>query len=184
MPNEQQLEALNQIAKAAVAAEAVTQCPAELTAAQCIVESAWLARYPDSNCFGIKATDSNESYSFTREFIDGTWQNVLAAFETFPDLTACFIAHGNLIISGRYYKAAWAQYQSDKDVDALIRNVAQDYATDPGYATDLLELTDEAAVKAALAAARADAQPAKPAIAAQPAIAKAAPAAPKAIRKI
>ena len=50
-----QLAALRRIAEAAVAAERETGCPAEISAAQCIVESAWLQVAPGNNCFGVKA---------------------------------------------------------------------------------------------------------------------------------
>lgn len=49
------MEQLEQIARAAVDAEKATGCPAELTTAQCILESGWLKHAPGNNCFGIKA---------------------------------------------------------------------------------------------------------------------------------
>lgn len=47
--------ALPQIARAAVDAEQATGCPAEVIAAQCILETGWLKSAPGNNCFGIKA---------------------------------------------------------------------------------------------------------------------------------
>ena len=70
---------ITQIADAAVAAEAATGCPAELMAAQCILESGWLSFAPQNNCFGIK-TYSGE---FGRQLLRTTeWFNAseLAAF--------------------------------------------------------------------------------------------------------
>jgi hypothetical protein len=45
-----QLAILHCIAEAAVAAERGTGCPAEISAAQCIVESAWLIIAPEDDC--------------------------------------------------------------------------------------------------------------------------------------
>src|SRR5438477_8715451 len=46
---------LRLIAEAAVASERSTGCPAELQAAQCILETGWLKHAPGNNCFGIKS---------------------------------------------------------------------------------------------------------------------------------
>jgi flagellum-specific peptidoglycan hydrolase FlgJ len=59
MPTADQLEALDQIAAAAVASEIATQIngigvPAALTTTQAIIESAWLTKAPGFNCFGVK----------------------------------------------------------------------------------------------------------------------------------
>jgi flagellum-specific peptidoglycan hydrolase FlgJ len=50
----QQTTNLHLIAEAAIASELTTTIPAELTCAQCILESAWLKVAPGNNCFGIK----------------------------------------------------------------------------------------------------------------------------------
>ena len=49
----EQFAALRKIAEAAVAAERETGCPAEISTAQCIVESAWLQVAPGNNAFGL-----------------------------------------------------------------------------------------------------------------------------------
>src|SRR5262245_25350157 len=46
---------LRLIAQAAMASEKATECPAELQAAQCILETGWLHHAPGKNCFGIKS---------------------------------------------------------------------------------------------------------------------------------
>lgn len=163
MPSPDQLVALNQIAFAAVAAEHATGCPAELSTAQCIVESDWLTRYPDHNVFGIKATDSNASYCFTQEFEDGTWKNPECGFENYPDLAACFTAHARLL-QGGVYAEAWQAYLNGPvevdgsdlpaTLDAYIIGIAAHYATDPDYASKIITLAHGPHVTAAIAAAR------------------------------
>ena len=51
----QRTKNLQAIAAAAVAAEAASGIPAELSTAQCILESGWLEKAPGNNPFGIKA---------------------------------------------------------------------------------------------------------------------------------
>ena len=64
-----QKSALQQIAAASVVAEKKTGCPAELSAAQAILESGLLQRAPGNNCFGIKANSraAGQQYVFTHE---------------------------------------------------------------------------------------------------------------------
>ena len=153
----QQMDALVSIAQSAVIAERATGCPAELSAAQCILESKWLERSPGNNCFGIKATDSNESYQVTKEFLNGEWKEQVAAFEAYPTLQDCFIAHGRLLTEGKPYADAFEQYREDPnhDLDTLIGAVARRYATDPEYASAVMELAHGPHVIAAIAGARA-----------------------------
>ena len=162
-----QTSALTQIATAAVACEAETDFPAEISTAQCILESAWLTRMAAPfNCFGIKATDSSAAYCITHEYLNGSWETCKLAFEAYPDLAACFAAHARLIISGKPYRGAWEQYLTDDPflrvsqaashrLDGLIQGIAPVYATDPNYAEQLLTLAHGPHVTAALEAARA-----------------------------
>ena len=149
----QQFLALKQIATAAVACEATTEFPAEISTAQCVLESAWLTRAPGNNCFGIKATDSSEQYVYTHEFRNGKWVVERDAFETYPTLTACFDAHAALLQRGRYL-AAWQQYTVDRNLNALILGIAGYYATAPDYATQVTTLAHGPNITAAIAAAR------------------------------
>lgn len=163
----EQLSALDTIASASVAAERATGCPAELSTAQCIIESDWLTRYPDHNCFGIKATDSNASYCFTDEFLDGTWKKPECGFQNYPDLAACFSAHGRLLQRG-VYEDAWTIYHAaaktadqmrsaalaSSALDAYIRLISVHYATDPNYAPKIITLAHGPHVTAAIAKAR------------------------------
>jgi flagellum-specific peptidoglycan hydrolase FlgJ len=149
----EQLAALRRIAEAAAGAERATGCPAEISAAQCIVESAWLRVAPGNNCFGIKATDDHCQYCLTKEYLNGEWTNQKLAFATYPTLAACFAAHALLLQRG-VYAPAWRRYQGDHDLDAYIRGIAEHYATDPGYAPKILQLAHGPHVYAAVAEAR------------------------------
>src|SRR5437660_12429141 len=65
---------LGRIAEAAVASERSTGCPAELQAAQCILETGWLNHAPGNNCFGIKfyAGAFGRQLLHTREWFTNT----------------------------------------------------------------------------------------------------------------
>jgi flagellum-specific peptidoglycan hydrolase FlgJ len=151
-----QLDALVDIARAAVVSERVTGCPAELSAAQCILESDWLRRSPGNNCFGIKSTDGNGQYLLTKEFIDGSWRREIDAFRVYDSLADCFIDHARLLTDGKPYADAWEHYREDPghDLDTLIGAVARRYATDPAYAQEIMTLAHGPHVTASIAAAR------------------------------
>jgi peptidoglycan hydrolase FlgJ len=149
-----QQAALKQIAEAAVAAERETGVPAEISAAQCILESAWLQVAPGFNCFGIKARPADDcQYCLTKEYLNGEWRTQRAAFATFPSLSACFAAHARLLRRS-VYAAAWQQYQADHDLDKYILGVAEHYATDPGYAGKIIQLAHGPHLSAAIVEAR------------------------------
>lgn len=150
-----QQDALAKIASASVLCERVTGCPAELTAAQCIFESAWLSRCPGNNCFGIKADDhgTGAQYVLTHEYLNGSWQHLEQSFETYASLSDCFIDHARLIQTGAYY-AAWSRYTTNHDLDALIAGVAAHYATDPNYAAEIDREAHSVTVQQSLLQAR------------------------------
>jgi flagellum-specific peptidoglycan hydrolase FlgJ len=150
---QEQQQALTQIASAAVNAERATGIPAELSAAQCILESAWLTRAPGNNCFGIKATDHNGAYAITKEYLNGQWVTQRLAFKLYPSLADCFLDHAQLIQEGPYLPV-WQQYGQDHDIDGLIAGIARHYATDPGYAAEVTTLAHGPNVETAIVAAR------------------------------
>jgi flagellum-specific peptidoglycan hydrolase FlgJ len=156
----QQQEAVRQIAEAAVDCETATGCPAALTAAQAIFESGYLSRRPGNNCFGIKADGhgAGTQYVVTHEYLNGTWEEMPLAFESYNSLADCFADHARLIQCG-VYAAAWARFQADRDLDAYIAGVAAHYATDPNYARSITAEAHGATVTNALAAARLAALP-------------------------
>ena len=150
----EQSTALRLIAEAAVAAERETGVPAEISAAQCVLESAWLQVAPGNNCFGIKArADDHCQYCLTKEYLNGEWTNQALAFAIYPTLAACFAAHGRLLQCGPY-APAWQRYQADHDLDGYIRGLAEHYATDPGYAGKIAQLAHGPHVAATILEAR------------------------------
>ena len=140
MPTPEQKLALCQIAEASVAAERATGLPAELSAAQCIFESAWLTRCPGNNCFGIKPDDhgAGVQYFVSREFIDGSWVTKTEAFEKYDSLADCFTDHARLITEGEPYAAIWQRYWADHDLDSFILALGRIYGTDPSYGAKIL----------------------------------------------
>lgn len=156
MLTEAQKQFLVEAAQAAIVAERVTGCPAELSVAQCILESAWGARAPMNNYFGIKHTSGPDNYQLTREYLDGSWRSMRLDFQSYPTAADAFIAHGRLLTDGAPYKDAWEAYQEDPqhDLDTLIGAIARRYATDPGYPTQVMALAHGPNTTAAIAAAR------------------------------
>lgn len=158
MPSPEQLAILNQqIAPAAVECERSTGLPAELTTAQCIFESGWLAHCPGNNCFGIKADahGSGVDYVQTREWKTGAYITEPLAFETYASLTDCFVDHARLITEGTPYHAAWSQYAVDHNRGRLMLAIGPIYATAPGYGQQISAEAQTWYVTAALQDARA-----------------------------
>jgi len=154
-----QLQHLLSAAKAACACEVSTGLPAEITVAQWAIESGWGANSPGNNCFGIKAYRGCSATQNlpTVEYIDGVRQNVTCTFASFDSLDACFEKHATLITQGPAYVAAWAKYQQDHDLVRLINGLSRVYATDPEYASKIVEIATMPEVRSAINHARADA---------------------------
>lgn len=151
MLNPMQQDAVRRIAKAAIACERATGCPAELTAAQCIFESGYLAHAPGNNCFGIKRDHrgSGGQYILTREFLNGAWATMQQEFETYASLEDCFADHARLLQHG-VYAAAWLRYQKDDNLDAYIAGVSALYATDPEYRKRISAMAHSSTVQTAV----------------------------------
>ncbi|MBV8865278.1 MAG: glucosaminidase domain-containing protein [Acidobacteriaceae bacterium] len=153
-----QLAALKRATYSSVSCEQITRLPAELTLAQWALESAWGQHQPGNNCFGIKAY--NGCFGVQRletfEIVDGVRQSVLQNFATFRSLEACFHKHADLLTGTEPYQSAWTRYLKTKDLDKLVRGIAQIYATDPNYSKILFEIISMPQVQIALADARRD----------------------------
>jgi flagellum-specific peptidoglycan hydrolase FlgJ len=175
---------LQLIAQAAVASEKATTCPAELQAAQCILETGWLSHAPGNNCFGIKsyAGEFGRQLLSTKEwFTDAELAAFLAPgdgrqatlaqpvqqdargrrlynvedwFATFAVLGDCFARRAAMFSLGRYAPLA-AAWRASRDLEALVRGIAPIYATDPTYADKVLSLIRNTDVQAAIVQARA-----------------------------
>jgi flagellum-specific peptidoglycan hydrolase FlgJ len=178
----ERLQAIAKIAEAAVCAEAKSGVPAELTAAQCILESGWLKSAPGNNPFGIKATDRHAEIQvltttevFKSETALLSWirgrsvrqlierlpsqpgeirVRVKDAFAKYATLADAFEDHQRLIKNGRPYAKAWAGYQIDRDLVKFVRAIAPIYATDPAYAGKLERIISTPELAAAIAEQR------------------------------
>jgi flagellum-specific peptidoglycan hydrolase FlgJ len=183
---ETQKNSLRLIAQAAVAAEKASSCPAELQAAQCILETGWLSHSPGNNCFGIKSYSGEfgKQLLVTHEWFhqqelarfltrgEGrtasiaqpvrqdprgrTLYQVQDWFATFATLGDCFARRADMFTAGRYAPFA-AGFQADRNLETLVRGIAPIYATDPTYADKLLALINNPEVQAAVTLARREA---------------------------
>ena len=152
----EQQDWLGKAATAAVASEQETGCPAELTLAQAIFESAWGTRCPGNNALGIKVHGSGPSqYILTHEYLNGKWAEMPLAFETYARLADCFADHARLIQQG-VYAPVWRAYQANHNLDAFIAGVAARYATDPDYFTKIDMEAHAPSVQAAIQQVRAE----------------------------
>lgn len=110
----------------------------ECVSAQWALESGWGKHFSGTwNAFGLKGAGSAVS---TQEFINGKWITITDSFLNFPDLETCVF-----YLVDRWYK----DYGTYKGVNrATSRNncanllVTEGYATDPGYATKLIQTMD------------------------------------------
>lgn len=136
------------IAPAAVADMQRTGIPASLTIAQAILESAWgdsgLTRLAN-NLFGIKGTGPAGSRTFpTKEYINGQWVTVQAAFRVYNAWSESIADHSALILNGtkdkpkRYHGVLGADYKT-----ACQEIWRGGYATDPNYPGKLIGLIED-----------------------------------------
>jgi flagellum-specific peptidoglycan hydrolase FlgJ len=70
----------------------------------------------------------------THEVVNGKSVVENLEFADYDSLEASCQDYAWLITNGAPYRAAWAEYRRDRDLNALIASVARIYATDPGYA--------------------------------------------------
>lgn len=176
-------QAIAIIAPAAVESEKRTGLPAEITAAQCALESGWLKSAPGNNCFGIKfspAKHNGKQLLKTREYfgsIDAamSWVAALAGrefikgtgsiingraeyivrdwFAAYASLADCFADHARLITMGRPYRKGWEAYLIHRDWRRLLADIGPVYATAPDYAQRVLVVL-EGELQRAIDAAR------------------------------
>lgn len=121
----------------AIAKEAGAKFP-ECVAAQAALESGWFKHTSGkNNYFGLKGNGTNVN---TQEFIDGKWITINAGFIDFPDLRSCVF-----YLVDRWYKdfgrfKGVNRAQSRNECARLL--VKEGYATDPDYATKLIQILD------------------------------------------
>lgn len=181
-------QAIALIAPAAVASERTTGLPAEITAAQCALESGWLKHAPGDNCFGIKynpARHTGKQLLRTREYFDTadhatSWmgrqngRDIIEAtgkvvngkaefvvrdwFAAYNTLADCFADHARLITNGKPYRGPWQEFLVHRSWLKLLQGIGPIYATAPDYATRV-QVVLEGELQSAIDAARVAAVP-------------------------
>lgn len=117
---------------AACAASAKWKIPASVQLAQWVLESGW-GKHTSAphNYFGIKALAGQPSVTVpTKEFLNGKWVTVQAAFRSFANDTEAFDAHAKLLATGKPYAKARTALP---DPFAFANALTGVYATDPKY---------------------------------------------------
>jgi flagellum-specific peptidoglycan hydrolase FlgJ len=176
-------EALAKIAEGSVAVEQEFGVPAELCAAQCILESGWLTKAPGNNPFGIKARTGEPSVAVTTtEYVSPSeiarlqraGKQVLATdevsggkikatiiddFAAYESITDAFLAYGRLMSKGRYFAPRLERFQQHRSLDQLLADMSgkdglPPYATAPNYAQSILQIANQTNVQTALKLAR------------------------------
>ena len=115
--------------------------------AQAILESARgtseLARKAN-NLFGIKGNYNDQSYTVrTKEYLNGKWTTVNAAFKKYPSYRESIIDHGNFFTSTPWRTQNYQRVLNAKDYKTQAKALqACGYATDPQYANKLINLIE------------------------------------------
>ena len=115
--------------------------------AQAILESARgtseLARKAN-NLFGIKGNYNGQSYTVkTKEYLNGKWTTVNAAFKKYPSYRESIIDHGNFFTSTPWRTQNYQRVLNAKDYKTQAKALqACGYATDPAYASKLINLIE------------------------------------------
>jgi flagellum-specific peptidoglycan hydrolase FlgJ len=132
---------INDIAPAAVEDMINTGVLASITIAQAALESAWGKSAPGNNLFGIKGSGTTQE---TKEFINGGWVTINAGFRSYKDWLGSITDHSKFLLENpRYRNAGFFDRCSVRDyVGAGKALQAAGYATDPQYATKLIEIIE------------------------------------------
>jgi flagellum-specific peptidoglycan hydrolase FlgJ len=144
---------LNDVARIAVCLEQETGCPAQLLIAQWAIESKWGEKpVGHANYFGVKRAARHTHWCAveTREVVNGKSVVENLEFADYDSLEDSCRDYAQLITSGAPYRAAWEQYQIDRDLPAMIAAVARVSATDPGYAHLAAAISGRTSVKQAI----------------------------------
>jgi flagellum-specific peptidoglycan hydrolase FlgJ len=148
---------LNEVARFAVRLEQETGCPAQLLIAQWAIESDWGEKpVGHANYFGIKRAARHAKWCTvsTREVINGKSVLENLEFADYNSLEDSCRDYAWLITTGSPYHAAWAAYQKNGSVEALIAAVSRTYATDPRYGGLAATIADQSNVSGAIDRAR------------------------------
>lgn len=123
-----------------------------LTIAQAILESDWgrsgLA-VQGNNLFGVKGNYKGNSVTMkTKEYINGKWITIDAAFAKYPDQATSVEEHGAFFGSTDWrkenYKHVFGETDYKKAVRAILTPKAgSGYATDPTYDTKIINIIEQ-----------------------------------------
>ena len=135
-----QKDFITQVAPGAIAAHKKGSVLPSVTIAQAILESAWGKSAPGNMLFGIKWTAGcayDKQLLWTTEYINGKAQKVQDWFRKYNSLADSVEDHGNFFLQNPRYKPVLActNYK-----DACIQVQKCGYATDPNYATQLIQI--------------------------------------------
>lgn len=125
--------------------------PASLTGAQAALESGWgtssLARAPYNNQFGIKASEDWTGRVVnmpTKEYLNGAWVAVNADFRAYDDINDSVADHAKFFTSTEWRKTNYAAVIGETDYKKACYAVkAAGYATDPDYASKLINIIEK-----------------------------------------
>jgi flagellar protein FlgJ len=131
---------IGMLAQAAQDCQRKTGIPASITLAQAALESSWGARAPGNNLFGIKADKSwtGPTVSFaTTEHLAGHAVGLVDKFRRYSSWLDSMIDHAQFLLKNPRYAACFKETTGAGWARALQ---AAGYATDPDYATKLIEI--------------------------------------------
>ena len=121
---------------------------ASIIIAQAALESNWgqsqlASKY--NNLFGVKGDANNGTLLATKEYVIGQWITVEDYFVVYPSWKASVEAHSKLFVEGtgwdaNHYRAVLEATNYKQAAQALQE---KGYATDPDYATKLINLIEE-----------------------------------------
>lgn len=142
-------EFINKIAPEAIKLRDTYQILPSITIAQAILESDWgdsqlTTKY--NNLFGVKGdSPDNTKQMTTQEYIDGKWQTVTARFRAYPSYDASLLEHAQLFHKGTSWNPEqYEHFLAADNYQAAAQALQTDgYATDPGYATKLINLIEQ-----------------------------------------
>ena len=130
------------VADGARVASSMTGIPAEFITAQAALESGWGKRQilnqdgtTSHNLFGIKAGGSWQgkvAKVWTNEYINGSYQKVLADFRSYDSYADAFKDYASLIANSPRYRGVIENGKSPAGFADSLQSAG--YATDPSYA--------------------------------------------------
>ena len=131
------------IAPAAQSSQVATNIPSSFVIAEAALESGWGSSglYTQANnIFGVKADASwhgDVVFMPTHEVVNGATVIVPAQWRKYPDMLSCISDHAQFLLNNERYAAA---FQTNNVTDFTNAIAAAGYATDPAYASKILEI--------------------------------------------